>query len=84
MFVRIVGAEVPLSDFCELIRRLHEDGERQPAVRLSRLLDAGTYEITVARRDKGELLLATQRHRLEGLEDLRLQLLKRAHLRATV
>ena len=34
MFVRIVGAEVPLSDFCELIRRLHEDGERQLAVRL--------------------------------------------------
>ena len=84
MFVRIVGAEVPLSDFCELIRRLHEDGARQLAVRLGRLLDAGTYEITVARRDEGELLLATQRHRLEGLEDLRLQLLKRAHLRATV
>ena len=68
--IRIGGREVPLSAVAELVRRMNGRDEARLAITLGRAIDGGKNELTLTKRDYEQLLVAIERHAVDGLEPL--------------
>jgi hypothetical protein len=72
--IRIAGTEVPLSAVAELARRMSHDRDSRLGTQIGRAIDGGAHAFNLPKRDYAALLLAIERHQVDGLEPLRLAL----------
>jgi hypothetical protein len=75
--IRVAGIQVPLFPMAELARRLHETHDHALSNRIGQAIDSGATEMQLNERELAELLVAIERHPVEGLEELRFHLLER-------
>lgn len=75
--IRVAGIDVRLAALTQLALELHNAADHGLASRIDRAVDGGADEIQLQEREYAELLVAIERHPVEGLDELRAHLLER-------